>query len=72
MNPIRNKKDFESTIENLRNLVGQCAPQLLPAVTEALEWLQSGARQKDLTDRQEFSHWWGRGQQYLSFVRFVN
>ena len=59
-------------IENVRNLVGQCAPQLLPAVTEALEWLQSGARQKDLTDRQEFSHWWGRGQQYLSFVRYVN
>lgn len=59
-------------IENVRNLVGQCAPQLIPAVTEALEWLQSGARQKDLADRSEFRQWWGRGQQYLSFVRFVN
>ena len=68
---IENKEDTDwqavwSALDCVSRVVSEIGPKTLPALDEAYKWIKTGAPIANLL---EFPHWWGRGQQYLSFVR---
>jgi len=54
-------------LEAVALLIEAQAPQTAVAVREASQWIQGGAKAGETL--QHFPLWWGRGQQYISFVR---
>lgn len=53
-------------MDEISSVVMTFAPDTAKAIVEASQWLQDGVP----LDRElsHFPQWWGRGQQYLSFV----
>ena len=65
-----NSLDLNNFITNameIAELIGGISPKTTLAINESLEWLENGA---DL-DRnyKNLEQWWGKGTQYLSFIR---
>ena len=53
-------------LDGIARIIAELGPRTTPAFDEARRWVQGGALETALID---FPYWWGRGQQYLSFVR---
>ena len=60
-------QEFFILLDNISNLIKKLAPETAVAIEEANQWLQDGAPVKKKLSY--FPQWWGRGQQYLSFIR---
>ena len=59
-------KNIWAGLNQISELVRKPAPETFVAIKEAVSWLQDGA---PATGLKHFPFWWGRGQQYISFVR---
>lgn len=59
-------KNIWAGLNQISELVRKPAPETFVAIEEAVSWLQDGA---PATGLKHFPYWWGRGQQYISFVR---
>ncbi|WP_078124249.1 class I SAM-dependent methyltransferase [Leptospira alexanderi] len=55
---------FEN-LSSIHDLILQLAPETAKALKEITIWLKDGDLNNSLPN---FSNWWGRGQQYLSFI----
>ena len=63
-------QSFFDLLTNISKFVKEYAPETAEAIIESSSWLQEGAplnRNLELLPK-----WWGRGQQYLSFIRKSN
>jgi len=59
-------QDFFALMLELRIHIEKLAPITAEAISEASTMLQNGSPEIEIN---QFSHWWGRGQQYLSLIR---
>jgi len=58
---------FINLLNDISSVVKIKSPETSRAITEASFWLQNGA---PLNQKLKyFPRWWGRGQQYASFIR---
>jgi hypothetical protein len=58
---------FTNLLNDISNLVEIKSPVTAKAISEASSWLQDGAPINQ--ELKYFPEWWGRGQQYVSFIR---
>jgi SAM-dependent methyltransferase len=58
---------FIDLLIDISSLVGEKSPKTSQAIVEASHWLQDGAPLKQ--NLKHFPEWWGRGQQYVSFIK---
>ena len=58
--------EFFTLMKELISLLNKKAPATCTAIKEAVELLQFGKPENEL---HHFPKWWGRGQQYLSFIK---
>lgn len=58
-------EELWKSLAEVEDVVSRCAPDTLPALQEAILWLKNGASESLMPN---FEKWWGRGQQYVSFV----
>ena len=58
---------FIDLLIDISSLVGEKSPKTSQAIVEASHWLQDGAPLKQ--NLKYFPEWWGRGQQYVSFIK---
>ena len=63
---INNWNSVWDLMQEIHAMIAEKAPDTAEALREAIEWLQNGAKQTTL---KHFPNWWGRGSQYVSFVR---
>ena len=63
---INNWNSVWELMQEIHAMIAEKAPDTAEALREAIEWLQNGAKQTTL---KHFPNWWGRGSQYVSFVR---
>jgi len=58
---------FINSLGEIARLISKKSPETSKAIIEGSEWLQDGAP----IDRElkYFPEWWGRGQQYVSFIK---
>jgi len=59
-------QDFFALMTELLIHITKLAPITAEAISEASNLLQNGSPKMEMN---QFSHWWGRGQQYLSLIR---
>jgi SAM-dependent methyltransferase len=58
---------FLEKLNDVSKLIKKKTPKTSEAIVESLHWLECGAPiTKEL---EHFSKWWGRGQQYVSFIK---
>jgi len=57
---------FWRSLTDITEILEGIAPTTAVALAEAKNWLKEGCPDSSLP---EFSRWWGRGQQYVSFLR---
>lgn len=55
---------FENLLD-IYDLISKPAPDTAMALKEIIAWMKAGDSNKALV---QFPFWWGRGQQYLSFI----
>jgi SAM-dependent methyltransferase len=60
-------KVFTDLLNDISNLIEAKSPRTSEAIVEASHWLQDGAPLNQ--DLKYFPKWWGRGQQYVSFIK---
>jgi len=60
-------EDLYKLLDEIACCVKSSSPETVKALTEANYWLQG--KESFAVDMLHFPMWWGRGQQYLSFIR---
>lgn len=58
--------EFYQTSIKMEKLIQDYSPLTANAIREAAEWINDGAPQRQ---HKHFSQWWGRGQQFVSFMK---
>lgn len=64
---IMNYSKVSEKVNDVSKLIKKKAPETSRAIVESLHWLECGAPiSKEL---EYLPKWWGRGQQYVSFIK---
>ena len=63
-------QSFFDLLTNISKFVKEYAPETAEAIIESSSWLQEGAPLN--SNLELLPKWWGKGQQYLSFIRKSN
>ena len=58
---------FKKKLKEISNFIEKKSPKTSKAIDQSIDWLDNGAPVR--TKIEHFSKWWGRGQQYASFIR---
>jgi 2-polyprenyl-3-methyl-5-hydroxy-6-metoxy-1,4-benzoquinol methylase len=61
-------REIEELSNELVNIIEPISPTTSSSVAEAMAWISGGAEN---VKQQHFNSWWGRGQQFVSFMRRV-